>query len=238
MITTNFLRGRRRRELSQHEKAVLEASVSEVRRLPRRTTIVRQGQPVENSTLLLEGVMLRYMDDREGHRQVVAIHIAGDFVDLHGYPLAWLDHDVATASACRVALVPHRNLEAITHQEPHLARLLWFSTLLDAAMHREWIFRIGRLGAAGRIAHLFCELNVRLGAIGLSNGRSYRLALTQIDLGEACGLTSIHVNRTLRVLREDGLVTFEKGQVTIQDWDRLRRLAEFDPAYLYLSDAA
>lgn len=236
MITSNFLRGRRRRELSQHELSVLESSVSETRRLPRRKTIIRQGERVEMSTLLLEGVMLRYMDDREGHRQVVAIHVAGDFVDLHGYPLGWLDHDVATASACRVALIPHRTLETILHDEPHLARLLWFSTLLDAAMHREWIFRIGRLGAAGRLAHLFCEMFVRLAAVGLTTGQSYRLALTQIDLGEACGLTSIHVNRTLRVLREDGLVTFDKGVVTILNWDGLRRVAEFDPAYLYLTD--
>lgn len=236
MLTRDFLRGRRRGEMSDAEAQLLESSVTETRRLPRRSILVRRGEPVHVATLLLEGTMVRYMDDRDGRRQIVAIHVPGDFVDLHGYPLRTLDHDVATVNAARIAMIPHGALDRIGEEQPHLARLMWFSTLLDAAMHRDWIFRLGRLGAAGRIAHLLCELNVRLRAVGQSDGRRFQLPLTQIDLGEACGLTSIHVNRTLRQLREDGLCTFERGTVTIADWPALKRLGEFDPDYLFFSD--
>jgi CRP-like cAMP-binding protein len=108
--------------------------------------------------------------------------------------------------------------------------------LLDAALHREWIFRLGRLDAVGRVAHLLTEIYFRLAAVGRAGDMSFPLALTQQDLGEACGLTSVHVNRTLRRLREEGLADFSRGKVTIMDLPRLSRVAEFDPDYLYLDE--
>jgi CRP-like cAMP-binding protein len=112
--------------------------------------------------------------------------------------------------------------------------MLWFSTLLDAAIHREKILSIGRRSAMARIAHIFCELLVRLRIVGLASDKSYPLPLTQADLGDVTGLTSVHVNRMLKKLRDDNLLTFRGGTAMIDDWEGLQRLAEFDPTYLHL----
>lgn len=233
MLTDKFLLGRGRDELSDTEKRVLEDSIASVRDLPARRQIVRAGEPVEFSTLLLEGFICRYMDDREGQRQLVAVHVPGDFVDLHAFPMKRLDHDVATLGPVKVATYEHKTLRRITEEHPHLTRMLWFSTLLDAAMHREWIFRLGRLGAEGRIAHLICEIHVRLSMVGLAHGGEFALPMTQPDLAEACGITGVHVNRVLRLLRERGLMTFRGGVVRIHDPTALAAIAEFEPGYLY-----
>ncbi|KQT33579.1 Crp/Fnr family transcriptional regulator [Sphingomonas sp. Leaf412] len=233
-ITGDFLRGRGRTAMTREEKDVLEAAVDRVETFPARTVVIRRGETVDMSTLLIDGVMCRYMDARDGYRQLVAIQLAGDFVDLHGYPLRRLDHDVATISDVRVALVPHDRLTRILETHPHLTRILWRSTLLDAALHREWIFRLGRLDAAGRVAHVLMELHARLAAVGRARDGRFALPLTQQDLGEICGLTAVHVNRTLRRLREDGLAEVARGEARIVDAARLARVAEFDPDYLYL----
>ncbi|PJN94024.1 Crp/Fnr family transcriptional regulator, partial [Amaricoccus sp. HAR-UPW-R2A-40] len=172
-----------------------------------------------------------------GDRQLLSIQIPGDFVDLHGYPLKALDHDVATMTDAQVAIVPHAEIDRIIAAHPSLARKLWFATLLDAALHREWIFKLGRLPAQGRVAHFLCETELRLRAVDLSNGVSFELPLTQSDIAEICGLTSIHVNRVLRDLRERGLCTLRGGIVEIQDRASLVRVGEFDPGYLYLDPA-
>lgn len=233
MLTEKFLLGRGRDELSADEKQTIEDSVSAVRTLPSRTLLVRAGERVEHSTLLLEGFICRYMDDREGQRQLVAVHVPGDFVDLHAFPMKRLDHDVATLGPVKIATFEHKTLETITERFPHLTRMLWYSTLLDAAMHREWIFRLGRLGAEGRLAHLLCELNARLEMVGLAKDGVYALAMTQPDLAEACGITGVHVNRVLRVLREREALTFKNNEVRILDRKALEAIAEFEPAYLY-----
>lgn len=233
MLTEKFLLGRGRDELSDLEKQILERSVREVATLPSRHRLVKAGEPVETSTLLLEGFICRYMDDRDGLRQLVAVHVPGDFVDLHAFPMKKLDHDVATIGPVKIALFDHATLQTITEDFPHLTRRLWFSTLLDAAMHREWIFRIGRLGAEGRVAHLFCEIYTRLEMVGLAEGGQFTLPMTQPDLAEACGITGVHVNRVLRLLRERNLVTFRANLVSIMDLAGLARVGEFTPDYLY-----
>ncbi|WP_267380918.1 MULTISPECIES: Crp/Fnr family transcriptional regulator [unclassified Sphingomonas] len=233
MLTARWLLGRGRDQLDGDELRAIEDSISAVRELRPRMQLVRAGERVETSTLLLDGFMCRYMDDRDGERQLVAIHVPGDFVDLHAFPMHRLDHDVATITPCTIAVYDHRTLTELTERMPHLARMLWFSTLLDAAMHREWIFRLGRLGAEGRVAHFFCEVNARLDMVGLASGGRFALPVTQTDLAEACGITGVHVNRVLRTLRERGLLTFRQGQATIGDVAALCTIGEFDPGYLY-----
>lgn len=235
MRTERFLMGRRREELSPDERAVLEGAMSEERSLPARHVLIRAGERVRHSTFLIHGFICRYMDDRDGHRQLVGIHVPGDFVDLHGYPMRHLDHDVATLGPVTVGIFPHDRLERVNVDWPHLTRMLWFSTLLDAAMHREWIFRLGRLGADGRVAHFFSELNARLELVGLSDGMRFDVPIVQADLAEACGITHVHANRVLRTLRERGLMTFAAGRVAIEDRAGLERTAEFDGDYLYRS---
>lgn len=233
MISGKFLLGRGRHELSDEEQRVLEDSIGSVKQIAARKQIVRAGVDIDASTLLLEGFICRYMDDREGQRQLVAVHVPGDFVDLHAFPMKRLDHDIATLGPVKVACYDHHTLQMITERYPHLTQKLWFSTLLDAAMHREWIFRLGRLGAEGRVAHLFCELNERLEMVGLAADGRFMLPMTQPDIAEASGLTGVHVNRVLRVLREKNLLTFKANEVRILDRKALAAVAEFEPQYLY-----
>jgi len=238
MFTERFLRSRRGARLEPEERARLEAAITDVRLVEPRTRLVRAGEQLSQSTLLIEGFLCRYMDDRQGLRQLVAVHVPGDFVDLHGYPLKTLDHDVATLTAATIATVPHEALAAIERDAPELARKLWFATLLDAAIHRAWLFRLGRLDAIGRVAHFLCETNARLVLAGLSDGRRFALGVTQNDLAEICGLTNVHVNRVIRALREEGLCLFRSSLVEIPEPKRLAARGQFDPAYLYIDEHA
>ncbi|MBR0643649.1 Crp/Fnr family transcriptional regulator [Roseomonas hellenica] len=233
VLTERFLKNRRG-VLEPRERAVLEQAIAEVRSVPARTTLTRIGDRLSHSTLLLEGFLCRIVDDRKGLRQLVAVHVPGEFVDLHGYPLKTLDHDVASLTAATIAIVPHAALDRITEEMPALTRKLWYATLLDAAIHRAWLFRLGRLDATGRVAHFLSETNARLAAVGLSDGRRFALGISQAELAEICGLTSVHVNRVMRQLREDGLCVFRYAQVDILDSAGLAERGEFDPEYLYL----
>lgn len=234
MLTQLFLRTHQKPVLSVEEVAALEGAFVRTQEFAPKQIVVREQVPLSQCTLLLDGFVERYKDLADGRRQILAIHVPGDFVDLHSYPLKKLEHSVAALTPIRVALMPHSAVRALTEASPTITELLWRSTLIDAAINREWIVSIGARGAAVRLAHLFCEMNVRLQRIGLSDGRQYAFPVTQVDLADATGLTAVHANRMLRQLREDGLVEFRNGHVRIGDWDALRRFAGFDDGYLFI----
>lgn len=234
MIEAHLKKLRARDDVSAEEEKTIRALVSEIVEIPADRTAIRHHTELHNSVLLLDGWMARAKDLPSGQRQVAELHVSGDFVDLHGFTLKKLDHDVITITRCRVALVPHERLKAMTERHPHLARLYWFMTNIDAAIHREWTLSLGRRTALSRMAHLFCELNVRLGITGLATDNAYFFPLTQIELGECLGLTAVHVNRTLQELRRMGLVELESRQMKILDFEGLKAVADFDDAYLYL----
>ncbi len=232
-VASLLLKLRVRDQLEPREEEVLRSAVAEIETFRGGKTIVRAGETLSFSALLVEGLVARYKDLREGQRQIMELHVPGDFLDLHGFLLKKLDHDVGSLSPVTIAWVPHETLRRISQEEPHLTRLLWLSTLMDAAIQRERILSVGRRPARARIAHLLCELFLRLETVGIADGMSFPLSLTQIDLADATGLTSVHVNRMLRELREEGLLPFRGGRVTIHEWERLQRVAEFDPIYLH-----
>ncbi len=236
MLTERFLKGKYGIGLEPAERARLEAAITVIQTLEPRRILVRAGEPLRHSTLLLEGIMSRHIDDRNGLRQLVAIHIPGDFLDLQGFPLRVLDHDVATMTAVTVAVVPHVELDLIMKEMPQLTRKLWHATLIDGAIHRAWLFRLGRLDAVGRVAHFLCETNARLVSAGLSDGYRFALGLTQADLAEICGLTSVHVNRVLRYLREERLCVFRSSLVEITAPKKLAARGQFNPSYLQIDD--
>lgn len=233
MYTSLFLKTHRTPVLEAEEVTALESAVGRTATFAAKQIMVRQQTPLTQCTLLLEGFVERYRDTPEGRRQILAIHIPGDFVDLHSYPLKRLEHSVAALTDVKVALFPHPAIRALTAQSATLTELLWRSTLIDAAINREWIVSVGARSAVVRLAHLFCEMYVRLERIGLAPDRTFALPLTQVDLSDATGLTAVHANRMLRQLREQGLVAFRHGEVEILDWDALRAFADFDPAYLF-----
>ncbi len=234
MLDRHFAKLRARSALSPEEEQAIRSSVSHVEDHPADRTIVPAHVMQDHSTLLLDGILCRYKDLRNGQRQITELHVPGDFADLHSFTLKYLDHEIMSLTPCRVAIVPHAALRDITEAFPALARTYWFSTNLDAAIHREWELSLGRRSALARVAMLLCELQLRLHIVGLADRRGYALPLTQTDLAECTGLTNVSVNRMLRDLKEGGMATAEKGRVTILDRAKLWRAAEFDPRYLYL----
>jgi CRP-like cAMP-binding protein len=222
-------------ELSETERAALDAMIERTRDVFAGEDIVREGEKPSHSVLLLAGFAARYSLVDDGRRQIMAIHIVGDFVDLHSFVLKTMDHSVGALTRCRIALVAHDFLNSVTERLPHLTRLLWLDTLVDAATHREWMVGMGRRSALEQLAHLVCELYVRLEVLGQVDGASFDLPLTQTDLGDALGLSLVHINRTVRELRQAGLVTWRGSQVTIHNWTKLAELAQFDPTYLHLN---
>lgn len=233
MISGKFLMGRGRECLSIEDQIMIEDSIADVKIISARKVLVRRGELVRYSTLLIEGLICRTVDDLQGKRQIVGMHVPGDFVDLDGFHLKRFDHNIVTTGAAKIAIFDHDTLARLSERRPHLTKVFWMSTLLDAAMHREWIFRLGRLGAEARIAQLFCELHNRFEMVGLVHDDSFELSLTQVDVGEATGLTSVHVNRVLRSLRERGFLKLANRRVDILDRRGLAALGDFDSRYLY-----
>jgi CRP-like cAMP-binding protein len=234
MITVHLKKLRQRTEISPEEEQAIRAAVGEVRHIRADELVIRSGEELNSSVLLLEGWLARSKDLAGGERQVTELHVAGDFADLHGFTLKRLDHDVLALSDCRVALVPHERIREITEEFPRLGRVFWFSTNVDAAITRELALSLGQRTAISRMAHLFCELYVRLDVVGKTKRDGYEFPLTQRELSECLGLTVVHANRTLQELRRRGLVELENRQLKILDRRGLEGVAEFDPAYLYL----
>ena len=234
MIEAHLLKLRKRDVISAAEEAALRRLCKDLRRIPAHKTVISEGEPLNESLLLLEGWLARAKGLSGGERQFTEIHVPGDFADLHSLTLKRLDHDVVALTPVRLVAVPHDELRRLTEEFPHIARIYWFSTNVDAAIHREWAVSLGRRSALARTAHLFCELFERLKVVELTRGDSYDFPLTQDELATALGMTPVHINRTLQELRRQELIRLEHRQLTILDQDGLRKVAEFDTDYLYL----
>lgn len=232
MIDTLLVHLRRYDAISEVEEQALRGAMSGVLEFPRGATMVRADTELDSSNALISGFVHRYKQLSDGRRQSMEVSIAGDFVDLHSLLMKRIDHDIGCLAPCQVAIFPHERLRELTESQPHLARVLWLSTVIDAAIHREWIVSLGVRSALQRLAHLFCELWTRLDAVGLAQDHGFDFPVTQTELADILGISSVHVNRTLRELRELGLATFRGRMVEITDWAALTRTAEFDAGYL------
>lgn len=238
MIAAHLKKLRARDAISAEEERAVHGLIASVIEVQQDKTLVRHGEELNQSMLLLSGWLARAKDLPSGQRQIAELHVAGDFADLHGFSLKYLDHDLISLTRARIGLVPHERLKQLTERFPHLVRVYWAMTNIDAAIQREWTLSLGRRLAIARMAHLLCEMNVRLGLVGLTDGNSFEFPLTQVEFGECLGLTSVHVNRTLQELRRRKLIELQSRRVTIFDLDALKHVAEFDDAYLYLQKRA
>lgn len=200
--------------------------------------LVRDGSPIDECVLILEGFAFRHKLTVEGTRQIVSLHIDGDFVDLEGALLNVSDHNVQTLTRCKVAVVPRRHIRALLRARPAIARAMWVDTLVDASIHREWVLNVGRRQAPERIAHLFCEIGRRLEVAGLARPDGFLLPMTQEQLADATGLTPVHVNRTVKALEADGFVQRNRRFLRVPDWQALRSFAGFNEIYLHLDQVA
>lgn len=224
-----------RDSVNDEERRALTEIMTEVKTLPAGTDIVREGERPGRSTLVLSGLTCRYRDVESGKRQITAIHVPGDFVDLHSFLIKQMDHSVGTLSPCVVAYAPHEGLERITERMPHLGRLLWLLTLIDASIHRQWLVTMGAYPALNRTAHLICELITRLTFDSGQVGMTFTIPITQQDLGDTLGLSTVHTNRVIRELKMRELIQWQGQEIKLLDWPRLVELAQFDPLYLHLS---
>lgn len=231
-ISHAFLAGSLRHECHQEDLLALETALEQPHALADGHRLVAQGEALGTAHLLTEGFMFSVIE-RAGRRFIVGVHVPGDFVDLHGFALKRLDHDLVAAGSIRVAAVSHRRLQDATEARPGLMRALWSATLLEAAIHRQWIRNLEGLDAPQRIAHLFAELQLRLAMTGHAVGRTLRTPFTQTDLADMCGVSAIHANRAVARLRDLGLGEIRRGALYTDKWDQLRAYAEFDPGYLY-----
>ena len=218
--------------LGEAERSALLSLPHTVRSLPARHDIARFGDRPSHCCLVLQGWVSRYAALSDGDRQILSFYVAGDMPDLQSLHLHRMDHNLATLTACVIAFIPHDELRPVLRRHPDLADALWRDTLIDAAHYRERITSLGRRQALGRVAHVFCELYLRQRVVGLATGPSCPLAPKQSELADALGLTSVHLNRVLRTLRQRKLVTLTGGVLTIEDWDELVTVAEFDPTFL------
>jgi CRP-like cAMP-binding protein len=221
-------------DLSGEERSVLAGIDGAVKELAPHTDAVREGDRPSSISLLLNGFMCCYKLVQDGRRQILSFHLPGDIPDLQSLMLRVMDHSIGTLSPCRIAVVPHDSLLALMRRHPDVATLLWRDTLITAAILREWMVGIGRRSAYARIAHVLCELMLRMSAVGLAEDGTCDLPLTQNEFADALGLSTVHVNRTLQELRADGLIRLHSGSLTILDWDELRAVGGFDATYLHL----
>jgi CRP-like cAMP-binding protein len=197
--------------------------------------IVREGDRPSRSCFLLSGMACWFKMTGEGRRQILSFQISGDLPDMQSIHLATLDSTLTTISPCRVAFVQHEALRELCANRPNVANAFWRMTLIDAAVFREWVANVCSRQSLGRIAHLLCELVSRIRAVGLADKFVCELPVTQTELADATGLSTVHVNRTLQSLRRQKLIHWKDSQLEVLDWAGLQEVGDFDPAYLHLT---
>ncbi len=220
-------------ELPDSDIEILDRLIAETEVFQADTDIVSEGQRVDWVNVVLEGMLCRYSVLENGRRQITAFLVPGDMCDLHGFLLKEMDHSIGALTTSRVARIPRQVILEITDRHSLLARALWWSTLVDEAVLRQWIVNVGRRTAYERSAHLVWELYLRMTVVGHTSAMSFRLPLTQQELADTLGMSIVHTNRTLQRLRNEGVFTLSNGRMTIHDSDRLQGIAGFNPNYLH-----
>lgn len=224
-----------RGKLSPDDRSAVLALPFVLKALERHQFIVRERELATHSCVLLSGFAVRSKIVVSGNRQILSIHIKGETVDLQNSLLKVADHSVQMLTGGKVAMIPREEMLRIAFERPVVGRLMWEDTLVDASIFREWIANIGRRDARTRIAHLLCEFSLRLKVAGIGDQTGYELPMSQEQLGDATGLTSVHVNRTIKALERDGLIDrVSPRSIHIGDWRRLADVGDFDSNYLHL----
>lgn len=222
--------------LSDEDRAAVLALPFTPKSLPPSTYISREGEPATTCAVLVTGFAYRHKLTYSGARQIVSLHIPGDALDFQSLTLGFVDHNVQTLTHAEVAVVRLSHWRELIAERPSIGRAVMHNLLVEASILREWLLNVGRRTARERLAHLLCEYAVRLDRQGLSERQGYELHMTQEQIGDALGLTSVHVNRSLRALEQEGLVKRQGRIVSFPDTVRLRKVADFSELYLHLPD--
>jgi CRP-like cAMP-binding protein len=226
------------RPLGDAEQAAILALPHTIRELKAHQYVVWDGDKPQNACLLLTGFAFRHKIAGNGSRQILSIHMRGDLLDLQNSLLGKADHNVQMITDGTLALIPVQAVIDIAFQYPAIGMAMWYETLVEGSIFREWILNVGRRDAFTAIAHLLCEFALRAEVAGIGESTHYDLPLTQEQLADAVGLTSVHVNRTLMRLEEEGHIRRERRTIQIDDWQKLAKVADFEPRYLHLRNGA
>ena len=219
--------------LSDSDRHAILALPHRCEEVRRDQYLVRDGERPERCCLLLEGFAFRHKVTRDGARQIISIHLPGELVDLQNCLLGTADHNVQTLTSALVASIPQAALQDLIDRHPAAARAMWIDTLIDSSIFREWVVNVGRRDSQTRVAHLLCELLLRMEAAGLAADHGYHFPLTQAQLADATGLTPVHVNRVLKLLREKGLIAVEARSLRVLDVQALKAVGDFSEVYLH-----
>ncbi len=223
--------------LTDAERHALERLPMQVQALRADQDIVRVGDQPSRSCLVLSGYTATYKMTGEGKRQIHAWHIAGDIPDLQSLHLKVMDNSIITLTPCRVGFITPEHLRELCRAQPRLMEVFWRQTLIDGAVYREWVTNVGQREAYNRMAHLLCEWMTRVRAVGLNEGDACELPMTQSELADALGITTVHANRVLQKIRGDGLIALTGSRLEILDWEQMKQAGDFDPLYLHQNPA-
>ena len=224
-------------ELTAEDRAAVLALPFMLKTFERSQFIVREGDRPTHSCVMLSGYSVRTKLAGNGSRQILAIHMKGDMVDLQNSLLKSADHSVQTLTTAKVGMIPREEILRIAAERPKVGQAMWIDTLVEASIAREWIVNVGQRTARTRISHLLCEFALRLKLAGLGKNNIYELPMTQEQLADTTGLTSVHVNRTLKALDREGLISRASPRsIHIGDWRKLAEVGDFDTAYLHLRE--
>lgn len=224
-----------RTPLSREDQEAILRLPYEQRTLEHSSYIVREGDRPDMCPALISGFAFRQKLTRDGSRQIVALHLPGDPLDLQHLFLDVADHNVQTLTRAHVALIPRTELQKIARERPAVGEAFMVSIMVESSIFREWVVNVGRRDARSRLAHLICEFAVRMQSQQLLNEYGCELPMTQEQIADATGLTSVHVNRTLKALEADGLIVRDRRSVKFPDWERLKKAGDFTERYLHLA---
>lgn len=225
---------RSRQALNEEDETMLRQAGWVQRRYGRHDVIVRAGEQLDQCHLLLSGFTARCHVDSAGERQIVGIGVPGDLLDIHGTILGRLDQDIIALSPCEIAALPHTKVKALTHRSAAIQKIFWLQAAVEYSIQSGWLQALGTKRGPAKIAHIFCEMQLRLELVGIATKMGFPLPLSQQELADYAGMTHVHLNRCLKELREAGMVTFAQGWVKVHDLEAMKRLARFDDSYLNL----
>ena len=219
--------------LDDADIAAIRALPINVRHWEAGRTIVSDGSRPTECCLVIEGFCVRAKTILDGQRQILSIHIPGEIPDLQSLHLHRMDHDLIAVAPSTLGFISHTSMRALTRANPNVTEVLWRDTLIDSAIFREWIVNVGQRPAVSRLAHIVVELRTRLAVTGRAVGDTFEMPLTQEQIGEALGITSVHANRVIKQLRDENIIEISRGRVTVLDEAKLAELAQFDDRYLH-----
>src|SRR3982751_1275668 len=200
---------------------------------PADREVVSYGYPSPRCTLVLDGFLYSHKPVAESRRQITSFFVPGDIVDLSTLYLPKPDHAIATLGPAVLAFVSHAALKGALNESSTLAQAFWRETLMQAAIFQEWVVNLGRRDSFARLAHIICELTVRLQSVGLARDFSFPMPCTQTDVADACGISNVHANRVIQELRHLELVEWNSRRLKIRNWSALVRFAGFNDDYLH-----